>query len=730
MKTNSIQIQIDAEMEKLLVETVIDDFKSAEDARLKKDYGLDSKGTQFTFDTKLKNLKDMYYGHRQTKTVPWKNCSNRSMKIAMAIIEMLHARMFPAVWNEDLIRWSPGEKTDKYKVERINKLMTWWIKVRTHMQEFFDKWIKTAVGFGDVLTEVSWVVDYKDTGEVIETPILDEFGIQLYNSDGTPSVNKEKKLKIDEKTFTEIIQRENVYFQEGQTDIQKEPVIIKCRWLFSDLEQMESSGKAVNISETLHDGNKTVRESIMKGINDTFAMSSNENLEIMKEVKLRSTPLDILKCYRRIDIDRDGIAEDIRILIDPSNRIYLGGVAVKDISKRNIRPIDFTKVNNFLESPDSLEGYGFLEMVLPLAEEIDAIFNQITDANTLSVLRPGFYDPSGNLQPQNITLAPNKLIPVSDPQRSIYFPDIQIPIERLIVVMRAVLEFIERLTGASSYIMGKESEIVGGSGTATRTQAIVGAAEQRFSIPAQRLRAGAARILTLVLDQLQLNIPPGLETRILGENDEPIFRFNELTSEGIDAEMDAYLLEDVAMGSQSVMRQLSQFIYATLMGNPIIAQDPTKIYKETALLLKAFGQDPSEHLGTEPDPKDTDSPQDENTLMIEGAFSKVRAVFTENHIEHIFVHQQLSQSPSLVILSPMAQQQVLGFAQSHVQEHMMLMQQIQQMQAQVMLKGKQNGQTGSNQGTPGVAGMGNTPGPSGEVAARQAVGTSSNPPTM
>lgn len=48
---------------------------------------------------------------------------SRSMKIAMAIIEMLHARMFPAVWNEDLIRWQPGEKTDKPKVERINKLM-------------------------------------------------------------------------------------------------------------------------------------------------------------------------------------------------------------------------------------------------------------------------------------------------------------------------------------------------------------------------------------------------------------------------------------------------------------------------------------------------------------------------------------------------------------------------------------------------------------------------------
>ena len=117
----SFQIQIGPQMEKLLIETVIDYFKSAEDARNKRDYGMNNNDVAFTFDTKLKYLKDMYYGKRQPKTIPWKHCSNRSMKIAMAIVEMLHSRVFPMVWNENLVRWSPGDKTDKEKVERINK---------------------------------------------------------------------------------------------------------------------------------------------------------------------------------------------------------------------------------------------------------------------------------------------------------------------------------------------------------------------------------------------------------------------------------------------------------------------------------------------------------------------------------------------------------------------------------------------------------------------------------
>lgn len=705
------------------MEMTLDDFKAAEEARNKKDYGLDSNGIAFNFDTKLKNLKDMYYGRREPKSLPWKNCSNRSMKIAMAIVEMLHARMFPAAWNEDLVRWKPVEKTDKDKVKRINDLMVWWIRVKVKLAEFYDKWVKMALGLGEVFTEVSWEIKYSDTGEFTETPIVDEFGIQLYNPDGTPAINKDKKLKIDETTRIDIISKENVYFQEGQTNIQEDPVIIKCRWLYYELEAMERQNKTVNVSEPLHENGTYLKDKLMAKINETYSFSNQTNIDIIKAAKLRSTPVEVLKVYRKIDIDDDGIEEDIRILIEPLNRIYLGGVAVKDLSKRVIRPIDFTKVNNLLENPDALEGYGFLEMVLPLAEEIDAIFNQITDANTFSILRPGFYDPAGNLQPQNITLAPNKLIPVPDPQRNIYFPNIDIPTERLMLAMKGVLEFIERLTGASSYVMGKESEIVGGSGTATRTQAIVGASEQRFAMPAIRLRRGAARILTLILDQIQKNIPSGLENRILGENGEPIFNGNELTAEGISAELDAYLLDDVSMGSVNIERQLANFLYATLLTNPIIYSDPSKLYAETANLLKAYGQDPVEHLGPAPEMKDTDTPEEENTLLVQGDFTKVKALLTENHIQHIVKHREFLMSPTLLTLSPGQQQSVIGMTQAHIQEHITMMQQLMS----IMQKARTGG---NNQGTAQPSGMGNIPEPFGQVEATKETGAVQPTPPM
>ena len=145
--SKSLQIQIDSNMEKLITEMVIDLYKSAEDARNKRSRVKDHKGTQLTYEQKIEHLKKMYYGERETKNVPWTNCSNRSMKIAMAILEMLHSRMFSMVWNEDLVKWKRVERTDTEVAQRITKLMDYWSKVKARLHDFYDKWCKYRLFF-------------------------------------------------------------------------------------------------------------------------------------------------------------------------------------------------------------------------------------------------------------------------------------------------------------------------------------------------------------------------------------------------------------------------------------------------------------------------------------------------------------------------------------------------------------------------------------------------------
>lgn len=678
-----IQILVTPELEDTLVRIVTEDFDAAKQARNEKDYGQTSKGESLDFDKWFKGLQDLYTGKRIPKTTPWKFCSNRSLMIAAAIMDMLHARLFAAIIQPELTRFKPGGLEDFPKAERITKLMSWWFWVRSRMESTLDTWIKVVLGYGDAITESSWKAVPRDTGKSQETPIIDEMGNQI-------GVDKQRIIELFESTASKIYLRNQFYLQKGSTDIQREPVVLEDTLLYRDLEEGEAQGKFINVSNLLKEKLPFAKETIQN--------MSPEESERIRNIKLRNEPVKILTWYGNYDADGDGFAEDVKIVISPEYQIYLGGIQMVNITKSGKRPLDFTKLDSRIDCPSDNFGIGILEKVKELAEEVDAIFNQMTDGNTLSILLPGFFDPGGDLDAASLSLAPNRLVPVSDPQRNVYFPQINIQTEKLLNAIRLVLEFIERLTAASSYVLGKESEVVGGSGTATRTNAIVGAANERFALPSKRLREGAGRIIQNHLDLLQLNIPPGLETRILGEDGQPLFTKDELTAMGISGEFDAYLLEDPSFGSSDMEKEVSSMLYSTLMQNMIVATDPVKIYEVTADMIKAYGKEPEKYLGPKPDTDMIDSPEDENTLMIQGDFKRVRAMITENHIDHIRVHSELMQSPSLAQIAtatPELVNQIMQFNQQHIMEHMQM---LQAMQAMV---GKFGGGTGGQGGRVG-----------------------------
>ena len=697
--TSSMQIPADEEMQRLLVEIVLDDFNKGKSDRLRRDYGTTSKGETLRFDKWLKDIKDLYNAKRIPKTIPWKFCSNRSLRIATSILDMIHSRLFPAVWNEDLTRWRPGKTVDAPKASRIEKFMSWWIRVWSPMKTFYDKWTKYVAGIGDALTESSWEIDEIGQGKIARR----------------------------------VIPKESVYLMQGARDIQKDPIPIHEKLLYRQLDEAERNGAAVNVSDKL---SKMI---YVPNANNT------QDSDEFREVKLRNQEVEVVRWYGHFDYNGDGVAENIRVMVSPEHRLYLGGVDMVNVTYSGRRPVNFTKYDNYLDRLDDLDGEGVLLKVKELAEEIDAIFNQMTDAHTLAVLRPFFYDPSGDVDAPALVLGPNKGIPVTDPNKNVLFPQIDIPTERLINAIRLVLEFVERLTAASEYIMGRESDIVGGSGTATRTNAIVQSAEIRFTLPSERLRAGAAEILTTELDILQLNIPDGFENMVMGEDGEPIFKAGELSDQGLAGKFTAYLLADPAMGSKQTERELMSMVYSMLMQNVLVGTDPSKIYQVTYDWLKSYGMEDQakRYLGPAPSIDDIDSPEDENTLMIQGDFKRVRANIAENHIEHIMKHQELMQSPALMAVAqkaPALVQQIITYNQQHIQEHMGMMQQMMSLMKQTKglpKGGQENGNGASPVGgaeknvpaNAGIGGMENSAGPLGGALNQKRKGESGRSPS-
>jgi len=697
---NFLQIQLTEEQQKELAQIVMQDFQSAEEAR--KAVGVDSwgmnyKGEDKDWEGKYELLLKKYEGFTEPPLKPW--MSTGTTKICTAIVELLHSKIFPAVWNENLIGWKPVEITDRDTVDRINKLMTWVVRVQMKIRREVDDIVKYVVKLGSCIVKDSWDKQVKDIGKTEPVMSTDPMGqpVQVNGEDGQPLTNK--VLDVKEKAKIEIRPLDRFYIQPGCIDLQKEPVIDRISYLYSDLEKLELLGRVFNIESIVKpEIDKIITSKLDKVLEDAERIA-------ITNVRRRNHPLDTLEWYGNYDYDQDGFAEDVVAVVIKETETLISAIPLHKISKRGIRP--FTK-HGLIRRETKFYDIGMIELCLPLAEEADACLRQIRDANTLSVLRFGFYDANGDYDAETHTIAPLKMYPVSDPQRSVYFPDISVPTERLIMCMRLIMEFIERLTAASSYVMGRESELAGGSGTATRTQAVISNAEQRFDIPAQRLRDTIAELLTHILNQYQLNMPDGLEREILGEKGEPIFEPKSLTRDRIASELDAYIDGDPAMGNKNTQREIASFIYSSLLQNPLVATDPSKIYKITSILLKSVNEEPAEILGPEPNMLDMDSPEQENTLVREGRFKDVVPHIAENHLEHIQVHSLPLTTSEKQLWNPIA----LQYLQGHIQQHTQMMSQMLQIVQQAQAKGMgMKGNMGQNPNAPAGTNASGTPNP-------------------
>ena len=658
---DSFQLPLTPEQEAEVADIVKQDWESAKEARDEKVFTT-SDGEGMNWEEKFATLIELY--ENQGKPRPEKWMSKGSLRIAMAVVEMMFAKLYPNCWNDDMVKWRAVEYTDQPRVDRINKFMYWIVRVEMKLRKKLKHAIKSCIKLGTTILKDKWVVEYKDLGETQAKTIVDETGQPIPDQMGQPQTIEERILSIKERCEVEHVKLDKFYIQPGQTDIQKEPVIHLLELFYSDLELLEMQGKAKNVQTLLK---PSIDDIIMSELDDVREASE----KVAKtNVRRRKYPLNIIEWYGKYDADGDGFEEECVFLVDNKKWIYLGGIPLKVLSKDGTRP--FTKMG-FILREFAFYWIGVLEQLKPLADELDSCMRQLIDANTLAIMKWGFYDPAGDYEPETHKIKPRAMYPVGNPTQNVYFPDMNVPTEKLLHAIRLIMEFVERLTAASSYAMGKESEIVGGSGTATRTQAITTSAQERFAIPAENIRDAIGDLLTRILRQYQQHIPPGLEKRVLGEKGEMLFKEGELNRASIEAELDAYLLPSASGGDKNVEMQIANWVYQNLMMNPLVAGSLERVYKVSEKPLKAMGIEPEELLGAKRYSKPSSDPGDEHTMMRAGL--EVHPLPEEQHIHHLMQHTAKMQDPEIAIWP----QEALMLLQAHIQETQQLMNQMIQM---------------------------------------------------
>lgn len=679
---DGLLIPLSEEQQKELVAIIKEDYDNAIRAREAKTWGKRSNdGIDMNFDEKYAGLIDLYEGADEKRPEQWM-CA-RSLKIAQAIVEMAVARLFPMVYNEDTIRWRPVRWTNVEYTQLVNKMMYWVITVWMKSQKDALLYIRNAAMLGSVFAEAWWERTQRDMDNVQKFPVMGPDGQPMLDQNGAPAIVEQRLMQVDERPRIRIIPVTKVLLQPGASTIEDDSVIIIEDHTFRELEGMQKQGLAQNVTDQLK-GDVDTR------ISTEFNLSMDKAEDVADfNAKRRNMPIECLRWNGKYDANRDGFDEDIIALITNKDEVFLRAHMVSKISRTGKRPLNH---KNFLDRiGGKMLGMGLLEQVKPLAEEIDACFRQMTDANTMSVMRWGFYDPNSDYDPDEHVAKPRAMYPVSNPQQNVYFPDIQIPIERLLNAIKLVTEFVERLTAASSYVMGKESEVVGGSGTATRTQAIMSSADTRFNLPATNLRAGLAELFTDVFNLCAMNMPEGLEEKILGCQHEKIFTGDISMQDALALEMECYLAPAADLGDSNTRRQIASMLYdKLLMGmNPLIVSDPNRVWYVTANYLRAFSEEPQEWIGKPASVKPTNDPYEEHTMMRDGRFTPVEP--QENHMEHIQVHTEEMKGPNILLWPP----ERVKLLQAHIQDHMTMMQRVlQAMSGQKNMTSQEGGQDG------------------------------------
>jgi hypothetical protein len=133
--------------------------------------------------------------------------------------------------------------------------------------------------------------------------------------------------------------------------------------------------------------------------------------------------LTLLLCFDMHDVDGDGKAEDVVwwVLLEP--KILVRAKLLTEVFPfgRPRRPLEG---GSFLPVKGRYAGISLLEMLEGVHDAVKTTYDQMVDAGTITNAPFFFYRLTSSMRPEVLQLSPGEGYPVGDPQRDVYFPQL------------------------------------------------------------------------------------------------------------------------------------------------------------------------------------------------------------------------------------------------------------------------------------------------------------------
>lgn len=222
--------------------------------------------------------------------------------------------------SDEVVQIEGAEGEDERPAEVMKKLINYQLQRKNPAFTCFYNWFKDSLITGVGILKCYWE---RQTGQTQQTQIVNQLVFQQMQQQGMQIINAVPVNQLGDLqvTFVQEFYNKNqpkienivpseFRFSPGYKSLEECPFIAhKKRVTLSYLRQREKEGIFANIDKVAETSKPPlVDDPIDQGLRDNYYVNTNKVEESAKE-------FDLWECYVRLDINEDGIAEDIQVFL-------------------------------------------------------------------------------------------------------------------------------------------------------------------------------------------------------------------------------------------------------------------------------------------------------------------------------------------------------------------------------------------------------------------------------
>lgn len=425
------------------------------------------------------------------KSVPWDGASNVVVPKTKSATNSICASMKASfAQKHPFFNVKANKEIHIRHAEAISKYLDVLVESKFHLnlREVLNDLFFDLVSLGTEFVSVPWVEDVMNYKRKAEGGGLEAV-----------SVTRRKGPAVVP------IRIEDFYTRSYVRDLQNAPwIAIKHRLAWHELKQRENQGIYENIDEI---------ETYYKSKVDDATQAEDER-QGFNSAEARE--YEIYECWRFMDVDGDGVPEDIKVWIELDSGVVLRQ-DLNDLGVRHVVRIPYVSY------PNRLYGEGVGSMSEHMQDAIDALFNGAINSTFISSLQMFISQRSSGIGANEKFYPLKNIVVDGDPREAVFpisFPNTAGP--NMQMVNMATM-YLDQTVGSNTAMQGNPDPYAKTRATASGTMFLAQQSSRIFNSVVENVEAGFAQIGALIVFQLVRNIDRA-DLKLLGDENEQLLR--------------------------------------------------------------------------------------------------------------------------------------------------------------------------------------------------------------